>query len=128
MEKERNDMDIERELILKYTTKEERRKVRTRIKAFMIVTGGAWLIFCISQFVVWLFYEYGWLNGIWDVVPPAEDTPLILTLIGMLGLAVFTFKWFSWDEPDRDERSIMKERYGVEYDTGEMGGSVENDE
>lgn len=121
-------MDKEREIILKYTTKEERADMRKQIKLIAYVIGVALILAALSQYIVWLFYNFEWLNGIWDVVPPSEDTPAIITLVGVMAIIPIMLKWFNWMEPNKDERSIMKERYGVEYDTGEMGGSVEDDE
>lgn len=121
-------MDKEREIVLKYTTKEEREGVRTNIKMFGITMGILLAGFGLSQYIVWLFYEFELLDGIWDVVPPGEETPIVLMLLTTVMVGGFLFKWFTWMEPNRDERSIMKERYGVEYDTGEMGGAVQNEE
>lgn len=121
-------MDKEREIVLKYTTKEEREGVRNNIKVFGIAAGILLIGLGLSQYIVWLFYEFELLDGIWDVVPPGEDTPILIALLTAAALTIFMFKWFTWMEPDRDERSIIKERYGVEYDTGEMGSSVEDDE
>ncbi len=121
-------MDKEREIVLKYTTKEEREGIRANIKMFGITMGILIAGFGLSQYIVWLFYEFELLDGIWDVVPPGEETPVMLLFLAVVLLAGLVFKWFTWVEPNRDERSIMKERYGVEYDTGEMGSSIENDE
>lgn len=121
-------MNTEREIILRYTTKEERQRVRYQIKVYGIAAGLLFGIFAISQYIAWLFYEFQWLDGIWDVTDPGESTPAFLALIGIITFMILVCKWFTWTEPDRDERSIMKERYGVEYDTGEVDCPIEDDE
>lgn len=121
-------MNTEREIILKYTTKEERQKVRNQIKVFSIAAGLMIGMFAVSQYIVWLFYEFQWLDGIWDVVDPGENVPAFLALMGVMIFLIVCCKWFNWEEPTKDERSIMKERYGVEYDNGEVGCPVEDDQ
>lgn len=121
-------MNTEREIILKYTTKEERKKVMDQTKLLLKVFTAGFILFAASQYIVWLFAEYGWLNGYWDVVAPGEFTPPLIMLIGYFGYLALAIKWSRWSEPTKDERSIMKERYGVEYDTGEVDGPIEDDE
>lgn len=121
-------MDTEREIILKYTTKEERAKVRLKTRALAIVIGGTLALFALSQYIVWLFYEFELLDGIWDVVPPGNETPAVLMMISMILGCAITLKWCIWAEPNKDERSIMKERYGVEYDTGKVDDPIEDEE
>lgn len=120
-------MDTEREIILKYTTKEERAAVRLRTRAIAIVIGGALALFALSQYIVWLFYEFELLDGIWDVVPPGDETPAMLTMISVILGCAILLKWFNWIEPNKDEKSIMKERYGVEYDTGKVDDPIEDE-